>query len=93
MLAMVGGFTGLRGYILSGDGVVQVGQGAVGRGLVDPERQVLEEGGPGIGGGNGSREALPVKLGVGVAGIQWNTIPVGDGRVEVALHLVDGIRH
>lgn len=96
-------------YVLSVICVVQVGQGPVGRRFINPSSQVLQEHVPGLNGSYGRCEALPVTytplakfmlcqaathtLGVGVAGVKRNTIFVRDGRVEVALHLVDRLRN
>lgn len=80
-------------HILSGDSIVQVGQGAVSGRLVDPSRQVVEEGAACVSGGDGRRETFPVALCPGVTGVEGNAVLVRHGGVEVALHLIDRLWH
>ena len=42
---------------------------------------------------DGGRKHLPVVFGVVVARVEWDAVLVADGRVEGALHVVDGLRY
>ena len=79
--------------MVPGHGVKQIRKRVIGRGLVDPLRELLnrllacalacDSGG----------EHLPVVLGIAVARVERDAVLVADGGVEGGLHVVDALGH
>ena len=63
----------------------------VSRGVVDPGNYIADEQRGGVGSGGGGGEHLLVIFSVVVAGVEGHAVLLGDGGVEGALHIVDGL--